>query len=327
MRDYFERPTVIKESMAAKKGLHPVLEILVFIAVFLVSTIAVSIIQMPALIIGMIFNQSYLDALSIGDVEAEITLYNEMTTSAPFTIVSLFATIGMIGVVFLFCRFLQKRKLRTLGFVKKDMCKEYLIGLVSGFLVFSVAVLICVLTGSLEFHGFSAEFSIGFFLLFVLGYMIQGMSEEVFCRGYFMVSFSRRAPVIAAIMANALLFAALHLMNPGITVLAFVNLALFGIFASIYFLKRGNIWGVAAFHSIWNLVQGNVYGIEVSGMASNCSILESTAIEGRELINGGSFGLEGGLAVTIVLLAGIIFLCTRKLVDKAADTGKDVRNP
>lgn len=327
MRDYFERPTVIKESMAAQKGLHPVLEILVFIALFFVSTIAVGIIQMPALIIGMIFNQSYLDALSIGDVEAEITLYNEMTTSAPFTIVSLFATIGMIGVVFLFCRFLQKRKLRTLGFVKKDMCKEYLIGMVSGFLVFSVAVLICVLTGSLEFHGFSAEFSIGFFLLFVLGYMIQGMSEEVFCRGYFMVSFSRRAPVIAAIMANALLFAALHLMNPGITVLAFVNLALFGIFASIYFLKRGNIWGVAAFHSIWNLVQGNVYGIEVSGMASNCSILESTAIEGRELINGGSFGLEGGLAVTIVLLAGIIFLCTRKPVDKASDTGKAVRNP
>lgn len=317
MRDYFERPTVIKESMAAQKGLHPVLEILVFIALFFVSTIAESILLMPALIIGMFFNQSYLDALSAGDVEAEVTLYNEMLTSAPYTIASLFATIGMIGVVFLFCRFLQKRKLRTLGFVKKDMCKEYLIGLGSGFLVFSVAVLICVLTGSLEFHGFSAEFSVGFFLLFVLGYMIQGMSEEVLCRGYFMVSFSRRAPVVAAIMANALLFAALHLMNPGITVLAFVNLALFGIFASIYFLKRGNIWGVAAFHSIWNLVQGNVYGIEVSGMASNCSILESTAIEGRELINGGSFGLEGGLAVTIVLLAGIIFLCTRKPVDKA----------
>lgn len=327
MRDYFERPTVIQESMAAQKGLHPVLEILVFIAVFLVSTIAESILLMPALVIGMFFNQPYLDALSAGDVEAEVTLYNEMMTSAPYTIASLFATIAMIGVVFLFCRFLQKRKLRTLGFIKKDMCREYLTGLAFGFLVFSVAVLICVLTGSLEFHGFSAEFSIGFFLLFVLGYMIQGMSEEVLCRGYFMVSFSRRAPVVAAIMANALFFAALHLMNPGITVLAFVNLALFGIFASIYFLKRGNIWGVAAFHSIWNLVQGNVYGIEVSGMASNCSILESTAVEGRELINGGAFGLEGGLAVTIVLLAGIIFLCTRKPVDKAADMGKAVLNP
>ncbi len=327
MRDYFERPTVVRESMAVKKGLHPVLEILVFIAVFFVSTIAEAILQMPALIIGMFFNQPYLDALSAGDAETAAELLNEMTASAPVTIISLFATIGMIGIVFLFCRFLQKRKLRTLGFVKKDMGKEYLIGLVTGFLVFSAAVLICVLTGSLKFHGISAEFSIGFFILFVLGYMIQGMSEEVLCRGYFMVSFSRRAPVVIAIMANALLFAALHLMNPGITVLAFVNLALFGIFASIYFLKRGNIWGVAAFHSIWNLVQGNVYGIEVSGMASNCSILESTAVEGRGLINGGSFGLEGGLAVTIVLLAGIIFLCTRKPVDKAAETGKTAQNP
>ena len=79
-----------------------------------------------------------------------------------------------------------------------------------------------------------------------------------------------------------------------------------------YFVKRGNIWGVGALHSIWNLAQGNVYGIRVSGMQTGCSVLSSEMVAGRELINGGDFGLEGGLAVTIVLVVGTLVLLMTK---------------
>ncbi len=178
--------------------------------------------------------------------------------------------------------------------------------------MFSAAVLICVLTGALRIEGFAATFGIGMFVLFVLGFMIQGMAEEVLCRGYFMVSVGRRNPMWAAILLNALVFAALHLFNSGISILAFINLVLYGVFASIYFIKGGNIWGVGAFHSMWNLVQGNVYGILVSGIDVDCTVLRSTSVEGMEIVNGGAFGLEGGLAVTVVLLVGIIFLLCRK---------------
>lgn len=112
----------------------------------------------------------------------------------------------------------------------------------------------------------------------------------------------------AAILTNALFFAALHLMNNGITVLAFINLALFGIFASLYFIRRGNIWGIGAFHSIWNLVQGNFYGIRVSGMPMGNSLFETVSQEGKDLFNGGAFGMEGSIWVTVVLAAGIVFL-------------------
>ncbi len=127
------------------------------------------------------------------------------------------------------------------------------------------------------------------------------------------MSVSRRYPLAVGIIANAVLFAALHLLNNGITVLAFINLVLFGVFASVYFVKRGNIWGVGALHSIWNLAQGNVYGIRVSGIQTSCSVLSSEMVAGRELINGGDFGLEGGLAVTIVLVVGtLVLLATRQ---------------
>ena len=115
-----------------------------------------------------------------------------------------------------------------------------------------------------------------------------------------------------AVISNAVIFAALHLLNNGISVPAFINLVLFGIFASLYFVKKGNIWGVAAVHSVWNLVQGNFWGLRVSGMVTECSVLRSTMVEGRELLNGGAFGPEGGLGVSVVLLVGICVLLRKK---------------
>ena len=134
-----------------------------------------------------------------------------------------------------------------------------------------------------------------------------------------MISMARRYPIVVGILANSLIFGALHLANSGISVLAFVNLVLFGVFASLYFLRRGNIWGVAAFHTMWNLVQGNFYGIKVSGMEMQCSILQSAMTDGKELINGGEFGLEGGLAVTVVYTIGIVVLLLMK--DKEKEGG------
>ncbi len=321
MKDLFETPAAVRQAKESQKGMFLLWEILVFVAVFLVSTILQVILLMPVEFLMQMLHPEIFAALTSGDMNKYIEMVNEMTSGDLFVAASLFATAGMILVVLLFCKLIQKRRMTSLGFVKKDMLKEYLVGLFMGFILFTVAVLICVITGTMKFNGFSRNFSIGMFLLFLLGYMVQGMSEEVLCRGYFMISVSRRYPIVAGILANSLSFAALHLFNSGISILAFINLTLFGILASVYFLKRGNIWGIAAFHSIWNLVQGNVYGVLVSGMGTECSVFSTTMVEGKELIGGGAFGMEGGLAVTIVFVAGICFMYTRKTVDKGEING------
>ena len=297
-----KKPKMVTEAAAAQKGLHIVLEILVFVAVFLVSTIMQLAVLAPVEIILMFSSADYINAAVSGDQQAIALATEALMQSNALTIAMLFSTAGMILTALLFCKLIQKRKMTTVGFQKPGMWKEYLCGMAVGFGIFSVAVLICMVTGSLKIRGLSATFSVGIFLLFLVGYLVQGMAEEVLCRGYFLVSVSRRYPLAVGIAANALLFAALHLLNDGISVLAFINLVLFGVFASIYFIKRGNIWGVGALHSIWNLAQGNFYGIRVSGMQTSCSVLASEMVAGRELINGGDFGLEGGLAVTIVLV-------------------------
>ena len=135
-----------------------------------------------------------------------------------------------------------------------------------------------------------------------------------------MVSVGRRYPMWVAVFTNAVIFAVLHLLNNGISVLAFINLVLFGVFASLYFIKRGNIWGIGALHSVWNLVQGNFWGLSVSGMGTECSVLSSTMIEGKDIINGGAFGPEGGLGVSVVLVAGIGILLCMKSVSRSSSS-------
>ena len=319
MKDLFERSVPMQETAQTKKGLLWILELLVFVAVFLVASIAQGFATVPMQLVMLFSDKAYMAAVASGDVakltEASMEVTQRLMESDGYMIGMLLSDIVMMLIVFLFCRFIQKRKLRTLGFIKKGMLKEYALGMLLGFAFFSVCVLLGVLFGGLKIEGISSEFSIGIFVAYLLGYMVQGMTEEVLCRGYFLGSYARRYPVYAAVLANSLLFASLHLLNSGISVLAFINITLFGIFASIYFIRRGSIWGIGAFHSIWNLVQGNFYGIKVSGTPVGNTLFTTQAIAGKSLWNGGDFGMEGSLICTIVLTCGIIFLYTRKNKD------------
>ena len=319
MKDLFERSVPMQETAQTKKGLLWILELLVFVAVFLVASSAQGFATVPMQLVMLFSDKAYMAAVASGDVakltEVSMEVTQRLMESDGYMIGMLLSDIVMMLIVFLFCRFIQKRKLRTLGFIKKGMLKEYGLGMLLGFAFFSVCVLLGVLFGGLKIEGISPEFSIGIFVAYLLGYMVQGMTEEVLCRGYFLGSYARRYPVYAAVLANSLLFASLHLLNSGISVLAFINITLFGIFASIYFIRRGSIWGIGAFHSIWNLVQGNFYGIKVSGTPVGNTLFTTQAIAGKSLWNGGDFGMEGSLICTIVLTCGIIFLYTRKNKD------------
>lgn len=309
---HLEKPEAVLMAQGKKKGMNLFLEIIVFVLVFFVCSFAQILIMAPGELILLSQNADYQAAVTAGDSEGAMQAANLIAGSDIYMIMMLFSTIAMIAITLLFCRIVQKRGPETLGFTRSEIGREYLIGLGAGFVMFSGAVLISVLTGSVRIDGISETFSGGIFLLFMFGYVIQGMGEEVLCRGYVMVSIGRRYSMWVAVFSNALIFAALHLMNSGISVLAFINLTLFGVFASLFFIKRGSIWGIAAFHSIWNLVQGNFWGLRVSGNSVECSVLKSTLAESRSLINGGAFGPEGGLGVSIVLLVGICMLLVRK---------------
>ena len=235
----------------------------------------------------------------------------QITMNLPdwITIITLLLEAGLIAVFILYCRIFEKRKAVSMGFRKKGFIIEYGKGIAIGAFMFLVAYAIMVLTGSVTFQSVSSgNFSILYFAAFFAGYLIQGMAEEVICRGYLMVSLSRRYSISYSIILSAAFFAALHGMNAGVGFLAFLNLFLFGIFMGLLVVRCENIWIVGAVHSIWNFVQGNILGIQVSGLRQQPSLFTSELVSDRQWMNGGAFGAEGGFAVTLVLGLAIAFL-------------------
>ena len=234
-----------------------------------------------------------------------------------YLIISLFATLATVAVVLLYCLLAERRSLLSLGFTKRGAGVEYAVGILGGIVLFGLPVLLCMAAGTLTLTPAEPAPSLLPLLLCLVGFLIQGASEELLCRSYLMVSLSRGLPPWVCAAINALLFSLLHVGNPNVSAIALVNIFLFGILASILTLRRGSVWMVCAVHSMWNFAQGNLFGIPVSGLAGLPSPLRAEIAEGgwQTLVNGGAFGLEGGLAVTVVLVtacAVVLLLPTKK---------------
>ena len=297
------------QAAAVKRGHGIFGEICIAIALFIVGSMAGGIIQVPAMMFNMLGNNEYIKMITSGqpDINKMIQLISDMPEW--MTIVTLISEVLLIVIVCLYCRFMEKRKLNTLGFKKKGAVLNYLKGMFFALVIFSVAYLICIVTKSITFDGLTQNIPVVYIVGYFIGYMIQGMAEEVLCRGYLFVSLTRRYHVINSAIFSAVFFAMLHGMNVGVDGFAIFNLFLYGLFAALLFADCENIWIVGAFHSVWNFVQGNLYGISVSGNKITSSIFTSTAADGgATVINGGTFGMEGGFAVTIVLIIAIVVI-------------------
>ena len=227
-------------------------------------------------------------------------------TSEDMMVAQLLVTVAPIIILIIYVHFAEKRSVRSMGFVKEHAVTDYLLGMVIAFAMFSACVGICVATGAMTFGGYVLDGKYIMLALMFLGFIIQGASEETVCRGFMMTSFGSKGGAVAGMLFNSLVFGALHLFNSGVTVLSMVNLILFGVFMSVLVLKLNSIWMACAIHTVWNFVQGNFYGILVSGGSFGTSVFRFNSAEGMELINGGDFGMEGGIATTIILTVGIV---------------------
>ncbi len=250
-----------------------------------------------------------LSSLARSVISAIQYLVAPMASDTIQLLVQLFATAAAVVITLLWVRRYERRSYLSMGLTRRGACADYLVGIPIGVLLLGGSVAICLCTGVSKMAAAENQPPWWLILLFFVGYLIQGMSEELLCRSFLMVSLSRRWPLWACAMANSAAFSALHLFNPGISPIALLNIFLFGIFASLLTLRRGSVWMAAAAHSLWNFAQGNLFGMPVSGLTGSASpfvTLHTGEPDGwQSLIHGGTFGVEGGLAATVILLLGI----------------------
>jgi len=304
MKHPIREAAMIREARAGGRGFSWGVECLIFLGVFFVAQI-LSAVPVAVATVAWIFSGDRFKEL-INASQSGVAGGEQLTSQMPdwLTLVQLFATVIPIVVAILFCRWIEKRSPASMGLRRKGLWKEYLVGIAVGIAMISLCVGIGVALGVLQLK--VTAFSIGTWVLFLVGFLIQGASEEILCRGYMMISVARKNPIWLAVASNAVMFSLLHIFNPGIGVLPLLNIALFGAFISVYVLKRGNLWGACAIHSFWNFFQGNVFGINVSGTSAGASPLSASVREGMNWLSGGAFGIEGGLITTVVTGAALL---------------------
>ena len=311
---YIKRTFMLKEAQDSlpldRKPQSLFIECMIFLLVAFICMLPQGFVSFVASFIIIMTDPAYIDMIASGNIdETALTEYtNNLLQNLPpwYMAVLLSASGFMILGAIIYCKAIQKRSLRSVGFVKRGFIVEYLVGAAIGLLMISLPVLASVLTGCVKIT-VSKSISPLILFIYLLAFILQGMGEEALFRGYFMTSIARKHKIWIAIIVSSLMFSIFHTNNASFGIIPFINITLFGIFAAVYMLKRGSIWGVGAIHSLWNFGQGNIFGLNVSGNGQMPSLFISEQADFGKILSGGDFGPEGGLGATVVLLTAILF--------------------
>ncbi len=218
-----------------------------------------------------------------------------------------------VSLGWFFGKFLEDLPFRALGaWFTKNWLKDFASGLLLGALTLSFAVAILIGGGatSFQFNRDAGQSAIALTLLISFGVFAFGAAaEEAFFRGYIFQTFSRAKLVLFAVSMTSLLFAAAHIDNQSASYLSFFNTLLAGIWFGIAYLKTRTLWLVFGLHLAWNWMQGAIFGISVSGINSitTAPLMQATNT-GSTFINGGDYGIEGGIACTIALIISTLLI-------------------
>jgi membrane protease YdiL (CAAX protease family) len=212
---------------------------------------------------------------------------------------------GLAANLFLTRKF-ERGQPSDFGFAGGPASAVYLAG---GFLIgagaVSLLILTSVLTGLAEFTASTPDRSIA-----PLGALLFAgvLGEEMIFRGYafqYLIRW-RNQPLI--IIGSAALFGFAHLANGNVQFLGVANTVLWGCLLGYAYARARTLWLPSGIHFGWNLAlvafTSNMSGITIRATAWD---LQWSA---GDLWSGGSYGLEGGLLTTIVVVP--VFLLVRR---------------
>jgi len=249
--------------------------------------------------------------------------------SVELALLAVLATIPpQILVTWLFVRYLDRRTLASLGARwptagagGKTAALRQLAASTLGALALLGGWLTLVLSlpdtlAAVRFGGISPEFLRGpawwpfppllLLALLLLAFLLQGGLEEWVIRGYIYRTLRERWPAWASALSSSLLFALLHLRNPGFTWLALANIALAGLVLAALAERTGSLWSSTVAHGVWNFAVACLLSLPVSG-ASPFHLLR-VATAGSPQVTGGGFGPEGSGVLTLLGLGLTAYL-------------------
>jgi hypothetical protein len=128
------------------------------------------------------------------------------------------------------------------------------------------------------------------------------VTEELWMRALLFRLLWRAVGPLPAFAVAAVVFAALHLANPGANALAAATVVAAGLMFCALYALTGRLWVPIGLHLAWNFAQGYLFGAAVSGGTLGGSIAVSTARPGAQAwLTGGAFGPEASAFALVVV--------------------------
>jgi membrane protease YdiL (CAAX protease family) len=263
----------------------------------------------------------------------KMSVFYESGSVISFVVPNVVLLVGSLVCGWLCGKFLEGVPFRALGlWFTKNWFKDLIFGSVIGAASITFAVLIGALFGGMrlqwnESAGSSAIF-VTLFVSFVV-FVVGALAEEAYFRGYILQTFARARLAWLAIVFTSLFFTSAHLRNQNADWISTANTALAGVWFGIAYLKTRNLWFPFGLHLMWNWLQGAFFGLPVSGITSltTAPFLQQTE-QGIKLLTGGDYGIEGGIACTIAIVASGILIWFAPFIkptaEMAALTGEEI---
>ena len=221
---------------------------------------------------------------------------------------------------------IEHQPFATYGLAGRGGLRLFLHGLISGFVLLSLLVLVLWQTHVLVFDRLLlAPLSIArYAVVWAFGFVIVALFEETFLRGYLQYTLTRGLSAVyrpfttsgraatfgfwTAAVLLCILFGIGHGNNPGESPFGLVSVGLFGLTFIFSLWHTGSLWWAIGAHTSWNWAQSFLYGVGDSGNMVRYHMLASHPT-GQPLLSGGPTGPEGSLFVlpTLALLATAAF--------------------
>lgn len=231
-------------------------------------------------------------------------LIGDVFDGQTITLITYYGYAIITGVALLYWRFIEKKPLSEMGLTKHF--GNYFIGAFIGVLLLAISVGAIVLTGNIEYRGIYENADIMLIFLLIGGFVIQGATEEILCRGIVLHALKEKTSIGIAIDVSTILFIMPHcssLFEQGFVygILGVCNLVLISIIFSLLTIRFKSIWAACGLHSFWNTILYSALGLNLSGNNETVTAIFNLQSIGKNIWNGGKYGIEASVITTAVL--------------------------
>lgn len=263
---------------------------------------------------GILFEGITIPLFSINGYDV---LHGQFPAGEWVNLLKFYGMVGFTIITLLYVKLVEKRTLSDIGIQwNLKLVKAIIKGLCLGAGLVAVMITILMILGQYSFNGFGNS-SLRSLLVWFGAYFIQASTEEIMCRGFLQTSLARRVKKQTAVLISSIAFALPHMptlldLNPTVCLVSVINLLLISVLFSVAVISEKSLGIACGIHIGWNFCLGSIVGLEVTGGNVTNSIFKFILQSNKNILNGGSYGIEAS-AVLIPILTICIALYVRNV--------------